>query len=150
VHPGINAGALLPEFETHHGAWEDGMRQLDADGTLPRLKKAAESLSIEFHSDPDRIASYLDGYVLGTIDYWAGVRKKLGYLPRGYYPDGRNASWVRMAELGAYAHLMKAIAFRLMAQRGITEWELIREQTPETPLPHRRLPASVLKIQGLE
>ncbi len=142
------AAALLPEFKARPEAWDAGIRQLEADGSLSRLRTGAESFSLEFRSEPDRIVSYLDNYNVGTIDYWAGVRKKLGYLPRGYYPDGRNASWVRMPELGAYAHMMKLVAFRLMAQQGVTEWELIQKQAPQRPIPHMPLPETVLKIQG--
>jgi len=104
------------------------------------------SLSVEFDRDPEKVAAYLDEYCAGTIDYWSDVRQKLGFLPRGYFPDGRSATWTRTAELGAYAHMMKLIAFRLMHLQGVTEWELIREQTPRRPILHEPLPASVLKI----
>jgi hypothetical protein len=72
-----------------------------------------------------------------------------GYLPRGYFPGGRTATWVRMPGLGAYAHLMKLVAFRLMAVDGVSECELIRRQVPTQPLRHEPLPDSVLRIQGL-
>lgn len=144
------AAALLPEFQAHPQAWNEGINQLRQKNHLSKLEKGTEGLSVEFHSEPDKIASYLEDYTIGTIDYWVGVRKKLGYLPRGYFPDGRNATWTRTAELGAYAHLMKLIAYRLMDQQGVTEWELIQRQTPKRPIPHKPLPESVLKIQGLK
>lgn len=144
------AAALIPSFRADPGAWNDGMRKLAADRTAATLTRGVAALGVRFHTDPDKVAARLDRFVLGTIDYWAGVRKKRGYLPRGYFPDGRNATWVRTAELGAYAHLMKAIAFRIMAIDGVTERELIRTQAPEKPIPFTPLPDSVLKIQGLK
>jgi hypothetical protein len=143
------AAAALPEFQTDPSAWEAAMRQLAADGRIAQIQHGASQMSVAFHTEPERITAYLDDYILGTIDFWAGVRRKLGYLPRGYFPDGRNATWVRMPELGAYAHLMKLVAFKLMADDGVTELELIRKQVPEEPLRHHPLPDSVLKIQGL-
>ena len=142
--------ALLPTFRANENDWNAAMRRLAADGTLKTLQEATQELGVEFQSDPARIAEDLDTYTLGVIDYWAGVRGTLGYLPRGYFTDGRNATWVRVAELGAYAHLMKLVAFRLMQLDGVTEWDLIRQQEPDKPLLHRPLPASVLKIQGLD
>lgn len=143
------AAALLPHFKARPEAWQAGVRELQNEGRLAELEKGARSLSVEFHSDPEEVAAYLDEYVDGTIDYWHGVRRKLGYLPRGYYPDGRSATWTRTAELGAYAHLMKLIAYRLMDRQGVTEWKLIRQQAPAEPIPHTPLPARVLQIQGL-
>jgi hypothetical protein len=144
------AAALLTDFEADPSAWETAMRQLVADNKLALLQDGASKIPVEFHTEPARIAAYLDRYIVGTIDFWAGVRQKLGYLPRGYFPDGRNATWVRMPELGAYAHLMKLVAFKLMATDGVTELELIRKQVPDEPLRHQPLPDTVLKIQGLQ
>ena len=143
------AAALLPVFEADPLAWEAATRWLVADGKIAVIQNGAAKLSVEFNTEPDRVAAYLDSYVLGTLDFWAGVRQKLGYLPRGYFPDGRSATWVRMAELGAYAHLMKLVAYRLMAAGGVTELELIRKQAPDEPLLHQPLPNSVRKIQAL-
>jgi len=53
-------------------------------------------------------------------------------------------------ELGAYAHLMKLIAYRVMDLEDADEVQLIREQAPDHPLLHALLPDSVLRIQGLE
>jgi hypothetical protein len=143
------AAALVPAFKADATAWEAAMQGLAADGTIGQIQEGATALGVEFRTDPERVAAYLDRYVLGTIDYWDGVREKLGYLPRGFFPDGRSATWVRMPELGAYAHLMKLVAFRLMALDGVTELELIRNQAPTPPIPHQPLPESVLEIQGL-
>ena len=64
--------------------------------------------------------------------------------------DGRDAPWVRVAELGAYADLMKTIAFRVMLIDGTSDWKLIMEQTPKLPLAHTSLPEFVLTAQGLK
>ncbi len=144
------AAATLPSFKKSPQAWQAAMDQLKKSGDLKRLANGASALGVSFESDPKKVAKILDDYVVGTIDYWAGVRKKLGYLPRGYYPDGRKATWVRTAELGAYAHLMHLIAFRLMQIDGVTETELIRKQLPAQPIRHEPLPASVLELQGLK
>ena len=53
-------------------------------------------------------------------------------------------------ELGAYAHLMKLIAYRVMDLEGAEEVQLIREQAPDQSMPHDPLPESVLRIQGLK
>lgn len=139
------AAALLPHFRAEPDTWESAMRRLDAEGAIDLLREGASALGVRFHVEPERVASYLDAYILGTIDYWAGVREKLGYLPQGYFPDGRSTAWVRTMEMGAYAHLMKLIALRLMAVDGVTELELIRQHRPAEPIRHVPLPDSVLR-----
>lgn len=143
------AAAVLPHFKAEPQTWQAAMDRLAAEGAIARIQEGATALGVEFHVEPERVADYLDRYVVGTIDYWARVRKKLGYLPQGYFPDGRTSTWVRTAEMGAYAHLMKLVALRLMALDGVTELELIRDQAPAEPIPHQPLPDSVLGIQGL-
>lgn len=144
------AAAVLPAFKKDPQVWNAGIQKLEADGSLAKLQQGMQTLGVELHTQPDQVANNLDDYVIGTIDYWAGVRQDLGYLPRAYFADGRSTSWTKMAELGAYAHLIKTIAFRLMDQRGVTEWELIEAQVPQQPLAHTPLPEKVLKIQGLK
>lgn len=96
-----------------------------------------------------RACRRLEQQVLGTIDTWYRVWKELGYIPSGYRSKNlKVASW-EMSDAGNYAHLMKTIAFWLMYQAGTSDWEQIKAQAPARPLPHKPLPASVLRAQGL-
>ena len=77
------------------------------------------------------------------------LRGKHGHMPRHLFVFDESRKLDPAAELGAYAHLMKCIAFHLMDRRGTSEVELVRTGTPEAPLLHRSLPDLVLRAQGL-
>ena len=136
--------ALLPEFRKRAGAWDTAIaslsetdRQVLRDFTGNELTHAAVVAALEADID-------------GTLRHWAAVREDLGYLPRMIKTNRKPFSWSRWMELGAYAHLVKLAAFRLMDREGTDETQLIRQQAPASPLPHEPLPDSVLRIQGLK
>ena len=143
------AAALLPEFRDDPSAWHSAMQQLEVNGSLAKLQQGSEKLGVEFSPDADVVAAQLSAEVAGTIEYWAAVREKHDHLPRYFFVFDESRGLNPTAELGAYAHLMKCIAFHLMDRRGKREVDLIREQTPSKPLRHEQLPDSVLKAQGL-
>jgi hypothetical protein len=138
------AAALLPAFEQARPTWSRTLEELD----LTTLRNGLAPYDVPFEVAPEAVADALTNTVDGTIAYWAGVRNKLGYLPQGHFTDGRSSSWTRMAELGAYAHLIKLAAYRVLLHDGVSEWERIAGQKPDAPLPHHPLPDSVLRAQG--
>jgi hypothetical protein len=99
-------------------------------------------------SEPARIQKRLEDGVLGTIDFWHKVWKESGVIPSGWHSPTVPAGTWELSDAGGYAHLINTLALWMIYQDGKREWEIIREQFPETPKPAPPLPASVLKAQG--
>jgi hypothetical protein len=137
------AAAVLPEFRKHEQAWNEAI------GTLPESQRQALEAFFGFRLTHERVTKELESSIDATIRHWTDVRDEVGYLPRMIKPNRQPFSWSRYMELGAYAYLMKLIAYRLIDLEGADEVHLIREQAPKQPLPHTPLPESVLQIQGL-
>ena len=136
--------AILPEFRQRGDAWDQAVASLSKDERQSIQDFTGVNLS---HAD---VVAELETYVDASIRHWQSVRNDLGFLPRMVKANRRSFSWSRWMELGAYAHLMKLTAFRLIDLEGKKEPQLIQIQTPDKPLPSATLPAFVLKIQGLE
>jgi hypothetical protein len=136
--------ALLPEFRERTKAWDEAINALSN-----HERQAIEGFAGSSLAHAQTMAE-LEASVDATIRHWSDVRDELGYLPRMIKANRRPFSWSRYMELGAYAHLMKLVAYRLMDLEGAKEVRLIREQTPAKPMPHVPLPDSVLQIQKLK
>lgn len=136
--------ALLPEFRKRSKAWDEAINALS-----DHERRAIEGFT-GFSLTHARTLAELEANVDATIRHWSRVRTELGYLPRMIKANRRPFSWSRYMELGAYAHLMKLVAYRLMDLEGAEEVRLIRAQTPPQPAPHTSLPESVLRHQGLK
>ena len=99
-------------------------------------------------SEASRVQKRLEQQILGTIDYWYGVWKQAGIIPSGWDTPTVKADGWALSDAGGYAHLLSMMSLWLIYQDGHREWEIIREQFPEQPIPATPLPASVLKAQG--
>jgi len=67
----------------------------------------------------------------------------------GWRSSTTNAGSWEISDAGGYAHLIHAIALWLIYEDGKREWEIVRKNFPEEPIPAEPLPATVLKAQGL-
>jgi hypothetical protein len=108
----------------------------------------APSQVVTIASEGTRVQKRLEQAVLGTIDYWNKVWKQTGIIPSGCDSPTMKADAWAISDAGGYAHLMSTMALWLIYQDGHREWELIRDQFPDTPIPAPALPAGVLKAQG--
>ncbi len=99
-------------------------------------------------SDASRVRKRLEQEVLGTIDYWNKVWKQAGVIPSGWDSPTMKADGWALSDAGGYAHLLNTMALWLIYQDGHREWELIREQFPDSAIPAGPLPPGVLKAQG--
>lgn len=136
--------ALLPEFRKRSKPWDEAI-----DTLSDHERRAIEGFTGYSLTHAETLAE-LEARIDATIRHWSRVRTELGYLPRMIKANRRPFSWSRYMELGAYAHLMKLVAYRLMDMEGTEEIRLVREQAPAEPIPHVPLPESVLRIQGLK
>ena len=110
---------------------------------------ASAPVTVCLISEPARIQKRLENGVLGAIDFWSRVWKESGVIPSGWRsPTVPAGSW-EISDAGGYAHLISTMALWLIYQDGKREWEVIREQFPETAKPAPPLPASVLEAQGI-
>ena len=135
--------ALLPDFRKRGVAWEEAISTLSAE------ERSALEAFLGHGLSHERAVAELEAITDGAIRHWSAVREELGYLPRMIKTNRGPFSWTRYMELGAYAHLMKLAAFRLMDLEGVQDAQLIREQAPAEPLLHTPLPESVLRKQGI-
>jgi hypothetical protein len=136
--------ALLPEFRKRSKAWGEAIN------TLSDHERRAIEGFIGFSLTHAQTLAELEASVDATIRHWSRVRTELGYLPRMIKANRRPFSWSRYMELGAYAHLMKLVTYRLMDMERAEEIRLIRDQVPTEPMPHVPPPDSVSRIQGLK
>ena len=109
----------------------------------------AKPQSIYMLSSHKRLVSRLESMAMGTIAQWHGYWQKHKSIPSGYYRSGRPFRW-NYGDAGNYGHLIKCISFWLMHRDETSEWKLITEQVPTTPISVRPLPDSVLEVQGLK
>jgi hypothetical protein len=101
-------------------------------------------------SSPERIVRRLERYVDGAIDTWTNIWNELGIVASGYRGTNASSKHWEISDAGNYAHFIRLLALREIDRQGKSEWQIIREREPKSPIPLTPLPGSVLQAQRLK
>jgi hypothetical protein len=126
--------------------WMNGVEH----GRYRLTSSSGPQINLYMLSEPQRIIRRMEHLVIGTIDTWHEVYRKVGCVPSGYEVPMDRDSRIMDSDTGNVAQLIKTIALLLIDRQKQTEWSRIADQMPTSPLPHKPLPRTVRQKLGVD